>query len=151
MDVKCRLLLKACRPVLSYRCSRWPPQKAVLKDLSALQAKMMAVMLRVRRIAGEDPVLYCRRRNRAAADKCRSVGLWTHHWCSQVLRWEAHLLRGHGPTSWPVMLRHFNDEQWLETCRCLTSLPGTRTRVSSGRPAVRWHEGVLHANSVLFS
>ena len=53
-NVKFKLLDTSCRPALSYRCSRWPPQPCMARSLDRIQAKMVAAMLRIPRLPGED-------------------------------------------------------------------------------------------------
>ena len=146
--VRCRLLGRACKPVLSYRRSRWPPQLVLARELDSTQSKMMASILRVQRRSGEGAADYCRRRNREAAGKCREIGRWSHHWFARAKAWDAHLARGHCQASWPVLLRPFHDERWLDAHMCLTNLPGTGNRALRGRPAIRWHEGIAYVRNV---
>ncbi len=98
LKVKRRLLERSCKPVLSYRCSRWPPQPTIARELDRVQSKMAASLLRVQRLPGEDAAIYCRRRNRFGTPtleegiatppgrscsggfmaSCGPMGPWTH-------------------------------------------------------------------------
>ena len=136
---------RACKPVLSFRCSRWPPQPVIARELDRVQSKMAAVMLCAKRREGEAVDIYIKRRNRAAAEFSRESGLWSKHWFERALEWDAHVRRGHNPYSWPTLLANFHGEDWLEEQRMLTNFHGTQTRRQAGRPAMRWHEGINFA------
>ena len=110
--------------------------------LDRIQAKMMAAMLRTPRLPGEALDVYCRRRNAAASTAVRQFGCWSAFWFQRALSWDEHLDRAHNPMSWPVLLRNFHDETWLNERRLLQSRQGTNTRVHRGRPNTRWHEGI---------
>ena len=143
--VKLKLMDMVCKPSLSYRCSRWPPQQQVAKELDRMQSKMVACIMRIKRAEGAALTDYCRRRNRQAAAVCRKTGVWSCHWFSRAIKWDEHLARGHSENSWPVLLRQFHGAIWLEIHRSLTNLHGTGTRVSRGRPQKRWSEGIQFA------
>ena len=141
-NVKFKLLDTSCRPALSYRCSRWPPQPCMARSLDRIQAKMVAAMLRIPRLPGEDGLEYVQRRNREAAGHCRRHGLWSSHWFKRAKDWQDHIERGHSPLSWSVLLRPFHDHVWLDGQRIMSNFQGTSTRLSRGRPCTRWHEGI---------
>ena len=146
VQVKLDLLNRSCAPLLSYRCSRWPPQRRVAQELDQLQGKMVSILLRMPRRPGEAINEYCRRRNREAAKKCKKVGLWSLHWFKRAVAWDRHIQRGHNPFSWPSLLHEFHDASWLEHQRHCQNLRGTGTRVSAGRPHARWNEGIAFAS-----
>ena len=149
LDVKLLLLSRACIPILSYRCSRWPPSNALAIELDRLQAKMVAAIARTARLPGEPLHDYCRRRRRLAAALCRRHGLWSQHWYKRVVDWDGHLARGHAEHSWPVQLRSFHGEHWLDAHRAFMQSRGTMARMMRGRPAQRWHDGVNFARQQL--
>ena len=144
-SLKQKLLDKACKPVLAHRCARWPPQPQVATALDRMQTKMMAVLLRTVPNEGESPADYCRRRNQIAAKECRARGQWSKFWYLRSVAWDDHLERAHCPESWPTQLRSVNDATWLDTLRALNGGGRTRTRVCRGRPAMRWSDGIDHA------
>ena len=148
---KCILLDRVCKSVLSYRCSRWPPQPVIAAELDRVQTKMIASILRTARFPGEPIEDFCRRRNRSAAEKCRQHGLWSKHWFKRASDWDKHLERAHNERSWPVMLRPFHDAIWLEEQRVAHNMSGTQTRVMPGRPRMRWDDGIWHAAKALAS
>ena len=139
------LLDRACRPTLTFRFSRWPPQPVIAKELDRVQTKMAGAILRTKRHRGEAVDAYVKRRNRAAAVFCRESGLWSKRWFKRSLAWDAHIRRGHNPYSWPTLLVDLHGEEWLEEQRMLTNYHGTQTRLSAGCPAMRWHEGIRFA------
>ena len=143
--IKIDLLNRACLPLLDYRCSRWPPQPTFGTELDRVQLKMAAVLLRVGRRLGETPADFCRRRNRLAGDACAKLGRWSQVWRRRAVEWDDHIVRAHSPHSWPSLLRFFHDADWLNEQRFLRDpcgRRGTNTRMSLGRPNVRWHEGI---------
>ena len=143
LNLRIALLNRACRPILDYRCSRWPPQPAIARELDGFQAKLAAVMLRSPRLAGENVVAYCRRRNKAASRLCMQIGRWSTRWNERAFNWNAHIERAHNPFSWPSLLVKFHDETWIETLRVLCNNGCTTTRQQPGRPCARWSETIL--------
>jgi hypothetical protein len=148
---KCKLLDRSCRSVLAYRCSRWPPQPTIAKELDRVQSKMTAAILRTPREDGETSAEYCHRRNFVASRVCRQNGLWSEYWFRRSVGWDEHLARGHSANSWPVQLRSFHDNEYLQARRnsrsTRASNTSTNTRVCVGRPPMRWHDGITHANA----
>ena len=73
----------------------------------------------------------------------------------RIAAWDALLVRAHAPSSWAVRLRSEQDASWLAAVRvAVVSLPlGGRLglRAVRGRPAIRWHEAVDRARSMLAS
>ena len=149
LHIKHALLERCCKGTLSYRCSRWPPQPTIAKELDHLQARMVAAMLRAPRLPAELPADYCRRRNQLAGSHCKKAGTWSMSWFRRALAWHDHIQRGHSASSWPVLMLSFHDDVWLEEQRFRASNRGTNTRVWKGRPAMRWHEGISHARIAL--
>ena len=149
VHIKLALLERCCKSSLSYRCSRWPPQPTIAKELDRLQARMVAAMLRTPRLPAELPADYCRRRNRLAASHCQKEGRWSTLWFRRALAWHDHVERGHSAWSWPMLLRNFYDDVWLEEQRFIASNQGIGTRVARAMPVTRWHEGISHARREL--
>ena len=149
ISTKLVLLSRACVPVLTHRCSRWPPQSGVAQELDRLQTKMVAALLRCAKATTETPAAYCRRRNKSAARLCKQSGRWSALWFQRSIDWNAHILRGHNPYSWPTLLIRYQDESWLNEQRLLSNFQGTQTRCTVGRPATRWHEGIAFADVML--
>ena len=147
VELKCALLSRACRSGLSYRCSRWPPQPTIAKELDRVQSRMVAAILRSPRLSGEAADVYCRRRNQIAAAHCRVLGRWSQHWFARAVAWDDHLQRGHHPHSWSVRLRNFHAEAWLLERRLGQHWQGTATRIARGKPCTRWHDGIDYARS----
>ena len=139
VQVRSALLNRACRSGLSYRCSRWPPQPTVAKELDRVQARMVAAILRTPRLPGEAGDAYCRRRNLAAAAHCRVLGRWSQHWFTRAVAWDDH------PLCWSVRLRNLHAEAWLLERRLRAHWQGTATRSARGKPCIRWHDGVDYA------
>ena len=74
VSMKCKLLDRACRSILSYRCSRWPPQPRIAQELDRVQSKMVAAIQRIPRASEETAAEYVTRRNKTAARKCKELG-----------------------------------------------------------------------------
>ena len=73
-SAKLQLLNEAVVPQLDFRCSRWPPQKTVARELDELQRKTHAAVLRIPRQPGEATEDYLHRRWRDAAAACGAEG-----------------------------------------------------------------------------
>ena len=68
---------------------------------------MVASMLRLPRLAGEEADSYVRRRGRTARRHCLIQGAWSAHWFARAVAWDDHLARAHDANSWSVRLRDF--------------------------------------------
>ena len=143
-----RLLSRAVLPILDFRCSRWPPQATVAAELDALQKKMVGTLLRLTLLPGENAKQFVRRRGRAARSLCVASGWWSHKWFQRVLRWDAHIRRGHNASAWSTHLVDFRGEAFLAERRAFNR-GRTATRSSSGFPSRRWHDGVFYARDSL--
>jgi hypothetical protein len=155
---KLQLLSRAVRPQLSFRCSRWPPQRQVASDIDRLQQKMVASMLRLPRLEGEEPDAYVRRRGRLARRHCQQQGTWSAHWFSRATSWDQHLSRPRNKCTWSAMLRGFRGKEWLMQQRSSFAPSGglaqaslfagrTGTRAIHGKVQMRWHDGIDYATS----
>ena len=71
--------------------------------------------------------------------------IWSSHLFKRVLDWNAHLERGHNPNVWANQLIHWHSEKWLEDQRLNGTQLRPGTRVCSGAPTTRWHDGVNFA------
>jgi hypothetical protein len=146
---KCKLLDRSCKSVLAYRCSRWPPQPTIAKELDRVQTKMIAAIVRTPRTTGESDAEYSHRRNFVASRICAQNGRWSDFWYQRSIGWDEHLSRGHCVNSWPVLLHDFHNNEWLQGLRfsraSRASNTSTNTRVSVGRPPMRWHDGISFA------
>ena len=147
-----KLLTKAVAPLLDYRCSRWPPQKTIAKEVDGLQRKMVATLQRVPKYPGEDLGDYVRRRGRLAGTSCRASGLWSKRWFTRAASWNAHLERDRNRYTWSARLLHYMDRQWFADRRAsLLPVDGfsgsilagrTDTRTNPGCVHTRWHDGI---------
>ena len=157
---KLALLQRVVRPQLSFRCSRWPPQRQIASEVDRLQQKMVASVVRLPRVAGEEAADYVRRRGRLARKSCAEQGIWSQHWFSRAVHWDDHLCRPLNFATWPAQLREHRGKQWLMDCRAslaparssssseVSVLAGrTGTRTFSGKVHTRWHDGVDFARS----
>ena len=160
IDRKLQLLTRAVQPQLAFRCSRWPPQRQIAAEVDKLQQKMMASMLRLPRLEGEEPDRYVRRRGRLARGHCQQHGLWSAHWFARAIAWDEHLARPRNNHTWSARLRDFRGKVWLMQRRASFSPSGasivgsasllagrTGTRAVHGKVQMRWHDGIDHAKS----
>ena len=107
------LMSRAVLPQLSFRCCRWPPQRQIGCELDHLQQKMIASLVRIPRVPGEEAAAYVRRRGRAARTICTEHGIWSDHWFGRALAWDEHLARPRNFASWPAQLWEYRGRQWL--------------------------------------
>ena len=133
LDRKLKFLQRAVVPQIDFRCSRWPPQKVIAEEV----AKMLAILIKVPRIPGELPGVFCRRRARIARRQCRQQGIWSERWFTRAIQWDEHLARPRNAFSWPASLRKHQDEGWFAWHRSADGR--TQTRCGPGRPQMRWH------------
>ena len=154
------LMSRAVLPQLSFRCSRWPPQRQVKIELDQLQQKMVASIVRLPQIPGEEAKNYVRRRGRAARKTCAEQGMWSRHWFGRAVRWDEHLARPRNFNSWSAQLRDYRGKEWLMDRRA-SFAPSVASRGSSvsiyagrigtrsvrGKVHVRWHDGIDFAQS----
>ena len=154
---KLAILRRAVLPQVSFRCSRWPPQKQIAKELDKMQQNMTASIVRLPQIAGEDAPEYVRRRGRAARKLCRDAGSWSSHWFSRVRNWDDHLARERNQHTWAARLQNYHGKQWLIDRRIALAPASsasvsifagrTGTRAAPGHVFTRWHDGVDMARS----
>ena len=85
------LLRRSVLPQLTFRCSRWPPQRRISQELDAMQQKMVASALKLSPATGEAADSFVRRRGRAARSYCHDAGRWSYHWFERAVRWDDHL------------------------------------------------------------
>ena len=146
---------RVVQPQLAFRCSRWPPQRQIAMEVDKQQQKMVATMLRLPRLEGEEPENYIRRRGRLARGHCQRMGFWSAKWFARAIAWDQHLARAHDNT-WAARLRDFRGKEWLMQRRrafapnaSTTSLQAGRTgtRAIHGKVQMRWHDGIDYALS----
>ena len=149
LKLKLRLAERATKPVWSYRCTRWPPSKGILKMEARFQNRMVAAMQRLRPTIGESPACFMARRNKAAATLARSHGTWAAEHIRRCERWYEHLHRPANSCSFAAHLLRHQDAMWIrqrrKQLRPNTAPRGTATRVSRGPIAARWEEALLNA------
>ena len=137
MAFRLRLLLRSVVPIFDFRCSRWPPQATIAKEVDALQRKMMAILLRTTPLPQESFEQFSRRRGRAAGSLCVEVGLWSKRWFQRAITWDAHVRRARNSHLWSASLLDFRGRQFLAERRAFHN-GRTATRTSPGFPCRRW-------------
>ena len=152
---KMKCIERCVRPMMSYRCSIWPPQKQIAKEMDAVQRKMIAIVCPIRRGPGEDSEQYARRKGRQASGLAREAGTWSDHWFKKALAWDEHVHRSRSGCKWNLSLLSFHDTSWLQQQRFVfaavaptrlnpwTMFAGrTGTRAAAGKVQPRWQEAV---------
>ena len=104
-DARLRLARIFAQPLLDYRACRWPCTPAVGRFVDAVQRRVVASMLEVPRLPGEDIDAWQRRRSRRAGAVARRWGLWSLRHQSRALDWYHHLCRDHVPSMAAAALR----------------------------------------------
>ena len=161
---KLALMSRVVTPQISFRCSRWPPQRTVAVEVDTLQQKMTASLLRLPRLEGEEADSYVRRRGRAARKQCSHHGLWSQQWFKRVIAWDEHLSRRRNFHTWAAKLRDYRGKTWLMQRRAsfapstasidspASATAGrTGTRSFAGIVHTRWHDGVDFAKFLVKS
>ena len=151
---KVELLNRAVRPSLSFRCSIWPPQKTVGREVDCLQRKMLSLVCPIQRQAGESAALHALRRGRQVSKLIGPKDPWSKHWFGRSCRWDEHVRRGH-TCKWNRDLLSFNNIDWLQkqrvqfTSNFINSIKGlsmwagrTGTRSFAGKVQPRWEESI---------
>ena len=134
---KLQLLTRAVQPQMSFRCSRWPPQRQIAHEVDTLQQKITASMLRVPRNHHEEPADYIRRRGRLARALCQKQGRWSAHWFTRACAWDKHISRGHNDNAWSAKLRDYRGKEWLMQRRADLAPHASSASLSAGRTGTR--------------
>ena len=151
---KIELLKRAVRPSLTFRCSIWPPQKTIGRELDCLQRKMLSLICLVRRQTGESQAQHALRRGRHVSRLIGPSELWSKHWYVRSGLWDEHVRRGH-TCKWNQKILSFNNVDWLQNQRIqfaseftsrvrgLTMFAGrTGTRASAAKVLPRREESI---------
>ena len=99
-QLKAKLLASATRPILSFRVSRWPFQVSKAQQLDRIQRRMLAIMLNLQPLPGQDAIAFKRWRAREAGRLQREVGPWSRLWASNVQSWSEHSARPRKSCTW---------------------------------------------------
>ena len=157
-DMKMKLLSRSTVCIVQFKWSRWPPQKKVALELTLLQTRMLATILRVQRRPLEDMLDYIRRRNKQAKAVARAQGMWYHLWWKRCIAWHKHVNRHTNTPMYQILACH--GQSWLRAqrfpfvpahssfARAWTIDRGrSGTRCRSGYVSKRWEEGILLAET----
>ena len=145
LSLKLRQLDRCVRPLLDFRCTRWPPVADQLRQEDALQRKMLCILQRVQPKQDETFEAFCQRRRALSTRLASKRGRWSDRHIKRCAEWREHLQREHNLDSWPAQLLQFNDAQWLGIVRAVrkcAARQGTGTRTSAGAPQARWEEAL---------
>ena len=127
-----------------------PFQTTYAAKLDGVQDHMLARLLQVRRLPGEDVDRYYCRRRQLCRQLAAQTGKWSTEWAQASCLWGSHVQRGHDPGSWSTPIYQWHGRDWLQAQRLRASRAGRLgTRSISGRPAVRWFEGLEAAKQRL--
>ena len=138
---RCTLIDRAVRPHFEFQCAAWPARKLYADKLDALQRKMHAIILRMKRQPCETSQQFNSRRSRCTSKHIRQC--WSQIWFRRCVQWAAHLERH--PELWPAKLVKFQDSTWLQSCRLVAGsrsvLAGkTCTRAQRAHVERRWED-----------
>ena len=166
----CRLVLHTCPAEYTICCvvsnvpmsveqlARNPPNQRAPHPID--QQKMIASIVRLPQVPGEEAKDYVRRRGREARKTRAEQGMWSKHWFGRAVSWDDHLARPRNFNSWPAQLRDYRGKEWLmerrasfaasassrgSTASILAGRTGTRS--ARGKVHVRWHDGIDYARA----
>ena len=152
LKLRLRLLDRCCTAAWAWRASAWAPTRMLALTLNATQRRMVASLLSMAPLPGEDIAQFVRRRGRAAGVLCRARGLWSELHIKRAGAWRDHLARAarEGRTGWAARMLATGQTQWLRERRAEANSPGllagaTGTRRFGGAPAARWEEALNRA------
>ena len=142
---KIRFLQTCVRSISQFRWSRWPFTPTLAKKLDACQRRFLYPLFPVRPRLHETLQEFYTRRHRATSRLANTSGKWSRSWASDLAKWHARLERGHDNYTWSLHILQWRGGFWLEVQRLLHSARGesrTKTRLSRGKPSMRWEEGL---------
>ena len=137
------------RPIIGYRCPRWPFSKHKSRLLDIIQRKILRIVSGIQRKPDETPETFSRRSARMVADMQHEQGLWSDMWASSVVTWAAHILRNTNNGSWSFCLLDLQSSTTLRELRAFNS-NRLGTRATSGFLSVRWTDGLSTASHLSF-
>ena len=146
LPIKLRLdfMNRFVRPIIRYRCPRWPFSKHKSRLLDIVQRKMLRIVSGIQRKPDETPETFSRRSARLVAVAQHEQGRWSDMWASSVVTWAAHVLRNTNNGSWSFQLLNLQSSTALREIRAFNSnRPGTRA--APGYLPVRWTDGLANA------
>ena len=142
-----QLLDRSVFPAVSYRVSRWPPQKVVAQQLDRVQVNMIASIRKLPPLPFEEPGHFNNRRMKDAHSFLRQTSTWSSRWFNRFHEWNEHLSRH--PDHPASRILATRGSEWLRRRRAnyaatnpvrwnsWTSLAGrTNTRVCRGHVAM---------------
>ena len=154
-EQKVKALQRSVRPVFSYKCSLWPPQVTIAKEIDGVQRKMLSLSSPVPWKPDETAEEHARRQTRQSSRLASQSGLWSKHWIDRALAWDEHVRRNHVGWEWNNKLLNFHNATWLCELRSQyvpsqsqrvspwTILAGrTGTRAMAGKVQPRWEESI---------
>ena len=80
-------------PILAYRCSGWPTNKAITDAIDAIQTKMVGLLLRVAPWPDEPIGEFLRRRGKSASALISSTFRWSEGQMTRFVNWFRHCQR----------------------------------------------------------
>ena len=136
---------RCVKPVLLFRCTRWPYTRALAEEQNRVQRRMLSYFINLQRSPLEDDDTYFRRRMRFVANVARLSGAWGTEHAQRIVSWAEHLRRPRNHHSLAGRLYSWRNETWLQQRRLDPHVGGTArpgTRVASGPVHRRWDESV---------
>ena len=163
VEQKVLTVKRAVQPLLTYKCSIWPPQVTLAKEIDGVQRKMISILAPTRRRPTEDARQHAKRQSRQANALARQTGLWSKYWFDRAVAWDGHVRRDHVGLEWNSKFLELRNSAWLRDQRALfapsvssrsnpwTIFAGrTGTRSSPGKVQARWEEAIEFAKAETF-
>ena len=143
--------MRDCKGILRFDIPLTRPSVQTCATVDRLQRWVYSTSLQVTARQGESAEAFCRRRHTDSAWACRKHGTWAMFVCKKFVQWADHVSRRsqHANPPWYCTLLPWRDHVWLlerRTNRGGTGR-GTGTRMTPGRPAIRWAESVDFART----
>ena len=150
VQARISFLNRFVKPIITFRCPRWPFSKYRARLLDIIQRKMLRIVCGVQSKEDEPPDVFARRAARVISNVQLETGPWSHLWAKLVVSWGAHIARNTCKNSWCGLLLDVQSSSDLRQRRAEFS-NRTATRASAGWMSRRWTDGVQLALEVLVS
>jgi len=141
------------KPHFEWRCSRWPYASSQAVRLQRLHRRMVAIIIRPKRLDDDTFDRFARRRGREVSKHIGAEHDWANAWAKRVHTWKQHLYRADVNTHWPAALLKWRGKLWMQDRRVAqgsarATAGRTATRAQRGGIATRWHDGMDLASSI---
>ena len=87
-----KLINRCVKPVLLFRCTRWPYTRALAEEQNRVQRRMLSYFIQFQRSPLDDDT-YFRKTMRFVANIARLSGAWGTEHAQRIVSWREHLKR----------------------------------------------------------